>query len=388
MVCTGKYRGEVGWRFVSAKQVAPVRYLSNQSLAAKPHPQQFGERRYRNNSQLYSCFNTPLFRKMAEGTSTPNVLFFGVGSVGAVYLYLLSRVSSTTAVCRSNYDIVKEQGFVINSSIFGQKLNVKPNVVRTCEEAATQKSAPFDYLVITSKVFPNTIPETIRPAVTPGRTVIVLIQNGMGIEEEYAKAFPENPIVSAAVYCITNQRPPGIIAHEEVERLDIGAYPSSASPEHASAFTDLMKSAGSNSTFYPDVQRSRWYKLLVNVAWNPICALTRSTDVEFMTSSPDATQYIFDVMLEVRGLAQACGHEISREQVEQQLERAKARVQKGNGGEPSMLQDAKAGRRMEVEAILGNAVRLAKEKGVVCTRMEGLYLLVKALDAQLGRQNQ
>jgi 2-dehydropantoate 2-reductase len=326
---------------------------------------------------------------LSEGaTDRSSALFFGVGSVGAVYMYLLSRICDTTAVCRSNYDIVKERGFTINSSIFGQNLNFKPNVVRTCKEAAAQQSAPFDYLVITSKVTQNTIPETIRPAVTPRHTVIVLIQNGIGIEEEYAAAFPENPIVSAAVYCKTTQRPPGTVAHDEVERLDIGAYPSSALSDHAQAFTKLMTSAGSNSTFYPDVQRSRWYKLLVNAAWNPICALTLSTDADFMTSSAEAVQFALDVMLEVRDIAQAYGHEISKEEVEQQIQRAKLRIERGNGAEPSMLQDVKEGRRMEVEAILGNTVRMGTEKNVACTRLQALYLLARALDAHLGRKRE
>lgn len=52
----------------------------------------------------------------------PKVLLFGAGSVGTVYLYLLDRVASTTAVCRSNYDVVKKDGFIIHSSIFGQEL--------------------------------------------------------------------------------------------------------------------------------------------------------------------------------------------------------------------------------------------------------------------------
>jgi 2-dehydropantoate 2-reductase len=314
----------------------------------------------------------------------PNVLIFGVGSVGALYLYLLSRVSTITAVCRSNYNIVKDRGFTINSSIFGQNLIVKPNVAHTCEEAAGQQSVPFDYLVISSKAILNTIPSIIKPAVTPGHTVIVLIQNGIGIEAEYAHAFPNNPIVSAAVYCKTIQRPAGTITHDEIERLEVGAYPSSASPNHATKFTDLMTSAGSNTIFYPDVQHPRWYKLLMNASWNPVCALTLSTDVEFMKSSPDATQFILDIMLEVRDIAHSYGYNIKKEDVDKQLQMARVRIERGNAVEPSMLQDVKEGRKMEVEAIMGNAVRMGWEKGVKCAKLEVLYLLINALGSRSG----
>ena len=70
--------------------------------------------------------------------------------------------------------------------------------------------------------------------------------------------------------------------------------------------------------------------------------------------------------------------------MEFQLGRAKARVPQNIGVEPSMLQDVRAGRRMEVEAILGNAVRMAKAKGVQCEKLETLYMLGTALDQSIG----
>ena len=50
-----------------------------------------------------------------------------------------------------------------------------------------------------------------------------------------------------------------------------------------------------------------------------------------------------------------------------------------------MLQDVQQGRRIEVEAIVGNPMRMGKEKGVKCVRLEMLYVLAKALDLHIGR---
>lgn len=105
-----------------------------------------------------------------------------------------------------------------------------------------------------------------------------------------------------------------------------------------------------------------------------------------MGSSPPATDLILAIMLEVTDIARAYGHDISREQVDFQLERAKARIINNTGVEPSMLQDARHGRRLEVEAIVGNAIRLAKEKGVKCEKLEMVYVLATALDSHLGRE--
>ena len=316
----------------------------------------------------------------------PRILLFGAGSVGAIYLYLLSKVASTTAVCRSNYHVVKHDGFIINSSIFGQDMHFKPNVTRGCAEAAAITTQSYDYIIVCSKAIPGTVPQLIAPAVQLGHTAIVLIQNGVGIEEEYAQAFPNNPIISTVVYLPTTQRPAGVIKHGEVERLQVGAYPASAPNMHAKAFTQLVTSAGGTAEFYDDIQTKRWFKLFVNASWNPICALTLSKDADVLTASHEAASVLLNVMLEIRHVAAAHGHEFTREEVVMQLERAQARVPKNAGIEPSMLQDVHEGRRIEVEAIVGNPMRMGKEKGVQCVRLEMLYVLAKALDLHIGRR--
>lgn len=301
-----------------------------------------------------------------------------------MYLWLLSKTSVTTAVCRSNYDVAKNDGFIINSSIFGHGIRFKPTVVRNCEEAVSVESAPFDYIVVCSKAIPGTVPKWISPAVTAGHTVIVLLQNGIGIEEEYSAAFPNNPIVSTVLYFPATQRPAGVIRHGEIERIEVGAYPSSASDEHAQAFTNLVSSAGATAILHKDIQLLRWTKLLINASWNPICALAGCKDTEVLESHDGAPDVIEAVMMEIRDIAIAHGYNITTEKVQFELGRAKARVPIHTGIEPSMLQDVQTCRRIEVEAIVGNTVRLGKSKGVKCDRLELLYLLAKALDLHIG----
>ena len=316
----------------------------------------------------------------------PKVLLFGAGGIGTVYLWLLSKTSTTTAVCRSNYDIAKEDGFIINSSIFGQGICFKPNVVRSCDEIASVDATPFDYVVVCSKAIPGPVPKRIAPVVAPGHTVIVLLQNGIGIEEEYSKAFPSNPIVSTVLYVAATQRPAGVIKHGEIERLEVGAYPSSASGQYAKAFAHLIQTAGATAIVHEDIQLIRWTKLLINASWNPICALALGKDTDVLESYDGASDIIEAVMLEICDIAAAYGYEITTEKVALELGRAKARIPIHAGIEPSMLQDVQTDRRMEVEAIVGNPVRMGKTKGVKCGRLELLYLLAKTLDLHIGRR--
>lgn len=316
----------------------------------------------------------------------PKILIFGTGSIGASYAYLFSRAvpsSHIVTVCRSNFAAASQNGFTIHSSLWGENQNVRPVVVRTVDDAAAIDPVPFDYIVVCSKVLPSfpSTAELIKPAVSP-QTTIVLIQNGVGIEKPYAALYPHNPLLSTVVYLPVTQVSPGVIQHKEVELLHIGAYPASSGPETATKFAELLASVGATVKVHEDVQFERWSKLLVNASWNPMCALSRSRDVQIIQSSTEAEAVVRDVMLEIAAVAKACGYCID-ELVDFQMGRATARDLPGN--QPSMMADALAGKSLEVEAIVGSVVRIAKEHGVEIPRLRTIYVLATALNSSLAR---
>ncbi len=335
----------------------------------------------------------------------PRVLIFGTGSLGGVYAWVLSRAipeSNITAICRSNYGAASQGGFTINSTIWGQGLSVRPQVVRSVSEAVAQSSLPFDYILVTAKAIPTTpsTAELIRPAITPGTTAVVLIQNGIGIEEEYARLYAGDnvPILSTVVYMPATQAAPALISHKELEHLHVGTYPASGVPEThkraARAFVDLLTAAGATGTLHDDVQTQRWAKLLVNGSWNPICALTRLRDRQFVESGRkhgagkeeeenEVFRFVRDVMREIASVAQACGHkDIDEKTIDFQLARMTARSLPGI--QPSMMTDALSGRSLEVDAIVGNAVRIANEKSVNVPLLRTVYWLAQGLSASFS----
>ncbi|KAI1861046.1 hypothetical protein JX265_009665 [Neoarthrinium moseri] len=317
----------------------------------------------------------------------PRVLIFGTGSIGAVYAWVLSQAipaSDITAICRSNYEEASRNGFTIHSTHWGNDLKVQPAVARTVSEAVEASSGkPFDFVFICSKALPTkpSTTELIKPAVSKD-TAIVLIQNGIGIEGEFATAYPNNPVLSAVVYLPATQVSPGVVQHKEIELLHVGTYPAEA-PEPAKnaakSLVDLLTAAGATAKLHDDVQAERWGKLLVNASWNPICALTRCRDRQFLDANDDVLSFIKDVMMEIASVAQAYGYsKINGELVEFQLNRAAKRDLPGV--QPSMLADTLSERNLEVDAIVGNVVRLAKEKGVNVPLLRTIYLLACGLD--------
>ena len=317
------------------------------------------------------------------------VLLFGAGSIGVVYLHIMRRGgANVTAICRSNYTAAKQNGFIVKSKKLGDA-QIRPGILRTPIEA----KGNWDFIVVCNKAMPNSRPSTaqlIKPAVSPS-TAIVLLQNGIAIEEDYALEFPDNPIISGVVYMAATQTEPGVVSHtyKEVEPLYVGTFPANAPAAHkksARQFADLVRNGGGTVEVCDDIQPQRWSKLIVNASWNPICALTRSRDVPFIRSSPGAIDLVQSVMFEVMSIAQAVGYkkEINEETVEYQIARPKARDLPGV--EPSMMADALAGRSMEVEAILGNTLRIGRDHGVETPLLNALYVLAKALDDSFARE--
>ena len=316
-----------------------------------------------------------------------NILLFGGGAIGGVYIYTFLQAGCTvTAVLRSNYAHVKTQGFHMDSIRFGCVDFHPTNVVKDINEAV--QFGPYDFVVVCSKTFPGSKPslaDQIRPAITP-TTAIVLIQNGIDIEHDLSQEFPSNPLLSTVVYLPSTQTSPGIIDYgyaqnETLNLLEIGTYPSTAPPSHkatANTLANLITTGGGVAQVYPDIQPQRWSKLIVNASWNPITALSLCTDADFLrSSSPYSKRLVQSVMYEVVSIAQALHiPNITRDLADAHLARHAKRTV---GKAPSMLVDVQENRPFEVEAIVGNTVRIAEKVGVKVPLLEALYALAKGL---------
>ena len=320
-------------------------------------------------------------------------LVVGCGAVGIPYTWVLAQSvpeANIFAVCRSNRDVAADKGLRMNSEVWGDNLQVKPIIVGSVAEAVERNNGQaFDYVIVSTKCLPpfSAMPECIRPAVEQGRTSIALFQNGIGIEDHYAKLYPENPIISVVVYVKTNEIEPGYVHHINIQHLHMGTYPASAPKAHKDAMNRLAalyKSGGASIDVHDDVQVERWSKALVNSVWNPVTALTRLGDAAFLAADSDAEGMIRDAMRETAAVAQACGFaSVNDELVEFQLSRAMKR--KFPGVVASMMVDAVSGRRMEIDALVGNIIEIGKQKGVPTPLLKMLYLLTKGLNESTVR---
>ncbi|KAI9697474.1 MAG: hypothetical protein M1820_007809 [Bogoriella megaspora] len=317
------------------------------------------------------------------------VLVIGAGAVGAFYGSRLALASDAkvAVVCRSNYNAVQEDGFSVTSSQFGSYI-WKPSQVFSSPDEARKCQTTWDYIVVSTKALPDVGDDSaLLEGLVGDSTSIVLIQNGLGVEEPYNKRFPYAPILSAVTIVSTAQPTPGHIQHNRWTRINIGPYLPLSSSQNSSLFTsrntqfvDLLQAGGVKDAIldtHARLQLVRWHKLAINAAFNPSSVLaggvsnnTMATDPELSRHIEAVMQEVFDTAPKVIGQAFPAGFP----SVEQILKSTRKNT---SGSRPSMWADWKNGRPLEIEVILGNPIRIAREKGLEMPRLQSVYALVK-----------
>jgi 2-dehydropantoate 2-reductase len=189
------------------------------------------------------------------------------------------------------------------------------NAIPTAKEGVP----PFDYIVCTTKNAPDVPPELanlISPAVTPGHTVIVLIQNGLNIEKPLFKKFPNNIVLSGVSMIGSQEVTPGVIEHDFPDKLIVGAFRNSnldPKKEDAAAkhFVTSYSAGGKTECEFTDnVGFSRWRKLIYNACLNPICAITDLDTGRIRLADGAVELLVRPAMEEIRAAAKAAGHDL------------------------------------------------------------------------------
>lgn len=302
------------------------------------------------------------------------VLVVGAGAVGAYFGARLSQGGAdVTVICRSDYDAVSSEGYTFSSP--DGDFTFRPKVFRDISESAET----FDYVLVAFKALPeNKIAEIIKDAVSPG-TAIVLIQNGIDIEADTVAAFPDNELISALAYIGVLRTGPGKIKHQSGGRLKIGVCPAGKSRK-AEILSSIFEKAGTECGVYEDIQSQRWHKVIWNASFNPVSALTRA-DTKQILENEESKQLILRLMAELIQVAEAHGYPQPEDTVENFLKYSSA----ATAYKTSMLLDCENGRPMEVEAIVGNAVRAAEAKNISLPALKSVYALIKLLNTTIKK---
>jgi 2-dehydropantoate 2-reductase len=181
-------------------------------------------------------------------------------------------------------------------------------------------------------------------------------------------------VVGSLVYLGTEIVEPGVIRHTEGDRISLGE-PDGSRSERCRAIADVMIAAGLRCPVTRRIRHEIWVKLLGNVAFNPISALTRAT-LARMAGDPEVCPVVRSIMSEVESVANRLGVTLPIS-IEQRI----AGAEKVGEHKTSMLQDLEAGRLMELEPVVGAVVELGERLGIEMPHTRTVYACAKLLEA-------
>jgi 2-dehydropantoate 2-reductase len=236
----------------------------------------------------------------------------------------------------------------------------------------------------------------LAPQLTPllgPETVVVSTQNGIpwwyfegiggaleGVRRErvdpggvIGAAIDARRVVGSLAYFATDVIQPGVIRHTEGNKISFGE-PDGSKSERLRRIVEPLIAAGFRCPITARFRHEIWVKLLGNVAFNPISALTGGT-LEELVRHPGTSAVIREIMAETQALAAMVGIELPIS-----IEQRMAGAEKVGPHKTSMLQDLEAGRPMELEAVVGAVVELGERLGMEMPTTRTVYACAKLLD--------
>jgi 2-dehydropantoate 2-reductase len=194
---------------------------------------------------------------------------------------------------------------------------------------------------------------------------------------EVSRVISPERAIGCVVFAGTELAEPGVVEHLEGTRFSIGE-PDGSISERCRQFSEAMIAGGLKCPVEERLRDEIWVKLMGNVAFNPLGALTRATLAAMCQHAPTRA-LVASMMEEALEIAHAVGAEPSVS-IEKRLDGA-AKV---GDHKPSTLQDLEAGKPLELAAIVDSVVELADLTGVEAPNLRAVSATSGLLAETLG----
>jgi 2-dehydropantoate 2-reductase len=307
----------------------------------------------------------------------------GAGAVGTYLACKLSRTADVTVAVRASHvTALRKNGLTLSTS-GGETLQASPTVV---EEGTGDTQ---DVVIVCVKAF--AVPDAMH-AVVPlmaGETHVAFVQNGipwwyrlddagyvnvLDPDDRIGSRVSLDRVIGGVAYVNVQNRGAGHAHHVSDDTFALGhpkGHPTPVLEQLASA----MRAAGITVRMNERIQQEIWVKLWGSLAFNPISALTGAT-MDRIIGDATTRPVVMAMMEEARAVAERSGIRFGIS-IDQRLEAAA----RAGAFKTSMLQDLEAGRRMEIDAILGAVVRAARSRAIKAPTL-GLVLALLSQKAE------
>ena len=327
------------------------------------------------------------------------ILIYGAGAIGSDLGALLTASGQDVTLLARGAQLAALQSAGVTIERKGQPTQQVP--VRAA--AADACPGPYDLIFVTLKSTQlEAAAADIVSRLSPDGAM-VMIQNGLpwwyfeGIDSPLAGSplpcldpsgrlraqIPLARVVGAVIYRPVTQLAPGKIFLPQImpPQLWIGEVDNRMS-DRLRAIADLVSQAGLPTEPTPDIRQAKWQKLMMNLIWNPLCSITQSSPGHIV-ASPLAADMVRRMLGEGSAVARSVGVTVQADP-DVELER----IRENFTQQPSMLQDIRAGRAIESDAIVNAVVDMAGLTGVAVPTLKSVAAWLDVLNQAVIRQGQ
>ena len=289
----------------------------------------------------------------------------GTGAIGGYYGAKLARAGKDVHfLLHSDYDHVRLHGLQVNSCDGNFHLDhvnaySRPEDMPQC-----------DVVLVCLKSVNNNKLTTLLPPLLGKETLVVLIQNGIGLEADVQETFPDLWLAAGLAFICSAKTEPGTVNHQCYGYINIGNYSCPNTSIIDNVVADFREAGvEANEVEYHE---ARWKKAVWNMPFNGM-TVALNTQTDQLLSHPSTLQLVRDQMMEVVRAAQACGVEnIGEEFVDKMIYNTIHMTPYS----PSMKLDYDFHRPMEIYYIYTRPIEEALKAGY---KMEKLDMLEKQL---------
>jgi 2-dehydropantoate 2-reductase len=314
-------------------------------------------------------------------------LIAGAGAIGAYMGACMARAAQDVTLFARGPHLRAMQDHGVRVKSVDGDFEAHPKIAANLEDVG-----PVDVVFLGVKAHGLTqLAPQLKPILGPD-TAVVGTQNGIpwwffqgwGGEHEgmhlervdpggaIATAIEPRRVLGSIVYFATDIIEPGVVRHTEGNRISLGE-PGGTRSDRSRQIAEALIAAGLRCPVTTRIRQEIWVKILGNVAFNPISALTGATLVQ-MARDPDVNSLVRRIMEETIAVGAKLGLEVPIT-IDQRI----AGAEKVGEHKTSMLQDLEAGRPIELESVVGAVVELGERLNVPMPHTRAVYACTKLL---------
>lgn len=304
------------------------------------------------------------------------IAILGSGAVGGYFGAKLARSGQdVTFIARgAHLDAIRQRGLQIQSAKLGDFS------VTAAAESDTSRVGAVDLAIVSVKAYDNaTALPMLKPLIGPD-TVVLTLQNGVDSTDDVAAVAGEERVLGGTTYVATALEGPGLIVQTGVHRAiifgEVFADRATITPR-VQAIADAMAAADIVVTPVPDARVPIWDKFVYLAAFSGFTGASRLA-IGHIWKFPHVQAMFYAASREIAAIAQAEGVTISADRFETLRDYM---LNLPATTRSSLLIDLEQGKRIEVEALQGAAVRRAAKHGIAVPIMSTLYALLKPMES-------